>query len=128
MIYADTSALMKLVRREEETDPLRAWIGDHADTLLTNTVGVVELQRAAARVSPAGLAAARSILRAIDQIPITSSAVRFAATARPATLRTLDALHLASAATTDGITAFLCYDDRLIEASTSCGLSVSSPS
>jgi hypothetical protein len=55
-LYFDTSALAKLVLVESETDSLRAWIGARPDApRITNSVGVVELQRLAAQVSPAAL-------------------------------------------------------------------------
>lgn len=51
VIYADTSALAKLLIAEAETPALRGWISRQKVRLVTNSVGVVELRRLAARIS-----------------------------------------------------------------------------
>jgi predicted nucleic acid-binding protein len=63
MVYLDTAALVKLVRREVASDALVDWIGDHPDELLvSSTLAEVELPRALRRTEPALLAAVPALL------------------------------------------------------------------
>ena len=69
MIYLDTSALMKLVRREAETDALREWlIARPEQPTVTSELGRVEILRAARRVSEPVLAEARAVVGDLDLI------------------------------------------------------------
>ncbi len=68
---------------------------------------------------------ARRRLLDVDLFPLTA-AVRRRAAALPG-LRTLDAIHLATALEAPGLDAFLCYDARLAAAARSTGLPVLSP-
>lgn len=127
MIYADTSALAKLVVAEAETPALRSWIARQSSGLVTNPVGVVELQRLAARVSPDAERTALLLLSRIDRISLTAAALAFAGQLPPPELRTLDALHVASAAELVDLVALLTYDRRMAEAAAHLGLPVESP-
>ena len=130
MIDADTSALMKLVREEAESDGLAQWLDDHAHhhpSVVTNLIGIVELRRAAARVSPAAVATANLLLARIDKRELTRTAVALASEMAPPRLRTLDALHIASAAELPELSAFVTYDDRIASAAADYGLPVVSP-
>ncbi|MEJ7741493.1 MAG: PIN domain-containing protein [Nocardioidaceae bacterium] len=75
MIYADTSALAKLVLTETETPALRSWLARQGSRLVTNSVGVVELQRLAARVSQEAERTAALLLNRIDQVSLTATAL-----------------------------------------------------
>lgn len=128
MIYGDTSALAKLLRTEAETEPLRAWLGERrGEPVVTNMIGVVELQRFARRVSRETEDAATLLLRRIDRIELTGTTYALAADVPPATVRTLDALHIASAVELPGVTAFVTYDERQASAAEAFGLRVVSP-
>jgi uncharacterized protein len=127
VIYADTSALAKLVVREAETGALRRWLSEQGDFLVTNQIGVVELQRLAARVGPDASRGAAQLLARIDQLALTATAVSRAAALPPPEMRTLDALHVASAAELDELSVLLTYDQRLADAAARHGLSVASP-
>ncbi len=130
MIYADTSALMKLVREEAESDGLARWLADHAQhhsSVTTNLIGIVELHRAAAKVSPEAVATATLLLARIDKRELTPTAVALASEMPPPQLRTLDALHIASAAELPELSAFVTYDDRVATAAAIYGLPVVSP-
>ncbi|MBA3529391.1 MAG: type II toxin-antitoxin system VapC family toxin [Propionibacteriaceae bacterium] len=127
MIYADTSALAKLVVAEAETPALRSWFASQSSGLVTNSVGVVELQRLAARVSPDAERTALLLLSRIDRISLTAAALALAGQLPPPELRTLDALHVASAAELVDLVALLTYDRRMAEAASHLGLPVESP-
>ncbi len=127
MYYADTSALIKLCRPETESDVLRSWISAHPGQLITNIVGHVELQRVAARCGESVLRSARQLLGTIDRIAITDHAAIIAANIAPATVRSLDALHIGSAASLHDAGGVLSYDKRFIEAARAYGLAVFHP-
>lgn len=128
MIYADTSALAKLIAPEVETMALTAWLEHQGDAVLaTNMVGVVELHRFAARIGPDVSAAAVRMTQRIDRMELNGSVYALAADVPPPAVRTLDALHIASAAVAPGLTAFLTYDLRMAEAASAFGLPVVSP-
>jgi predicted nucleic acid-binding protein len=68
-------------------------------------------------------------LAGLDTIPFTEHVADVAQSTGSATLRTLDAIHLASALSVrDELTAFCCYDRRLLDAAGSAGLPVDAPS
>jgi predicted nucleic acid-binding protein len=129
MIYLDTSASLKLVAAEEESAALIDWLNAHPDeNLVTSAIGHIELVRAAARTGPNAVALARNVASTIDTLVLTDTIASAAATIPPAELRTLDAVHLATAYIhRKALTAFCAYDRRLLEAAESHGLPAVSP-
>ncbi len=129
MIYLDTSAAVKLVAAEEESAALIDWLNAQVDeNLATSAIGHVELMRAAARVGPNAVAVARNVASRIDALVLTDTIASAAATIPPPELRTLDAIHLATAHIhRKALTAFCAYDRRLLEAAESHGLSIVCP-
>ena len=127
MIYADTSALVKLVAVEDESPGLRAFVGS-PETLLTSVIGAIELRRAIRRTHPERLSVAEGLLSRISIVGLTKDVMRLANMIEPESLRTLDAIHLASALTLrEELDTLLAYDLRLIEAAQAAGLPVVSP-
>ena len=120
MIYLDTSALVKLIRREEESDALGDWLDDRIDLpWSTSTLTEVELTRAIRAAAPEGLPAVPSVLARLDRFEIDPVVRSTAAAYADSGLRTLDAIHLATAQTAAAVaplTAFVTYDSRLAEA------------
>lgn len=129
MIYLDTSAMVKLVAAEEESAALIDWLNGHPDeNLVTSAIGHIELMRAAGRSGPDAVALARNVASTIDTLVLTDTIAATAATIAPAELRTLDAIHLATAHTHRRSLRALCaYDRRLLKAADSQGLSTVSP-
>lgn len=129
MIYIDTSAMVKLVAAEPESAVLINWLNAHLDEpLATSTIGHIELVRAAARTGPAATAAARNLASTIDTLVLTDAIASAAATISPTELRTLDAIHLATAHNhRQNLSAVCAYDRRLLEAAESQGLPIVSP-
>ncbi len=127
MIYLDTSALAKLIVREAETAALGQWLRPRAAQLwVTSIIGRVELVRMATRCAAAD--GAHLLLAGLDTIPLTEHVADVAQSTGSATLRTLDAIHLASALSVrDELTAFCCYDRRLLDAAGDAGLPVRAP-
>ena len=126
--YVESSALAKLVIHESETASLGRALGGHLRRVCSE-LGTVEVTRAAARADGvAGVARARSLFLALDSIPIDAGIVGSAARLEPWSLRSLDAIHVASALSLvgDDLT-FYSYDRRTIEAARAAGLRVASP-
>lgn len=130
MIYVDTSALVKLVRREQATDALVDWIGARPDELLVSSaLAEVELPRALRRTEPALLPVVPALLGRIAVYEVDEVVRATAAAYDDPGIRSLDAIHLATAdaVLADGLTAFVCYDRRLLQSAEALGLPTSSP-
>jgi predicted nucleic acid-binding protein len=129
VIYFDSSALMKLIREEDETAALSEWLDAQRDTpVVTSELGRVETLRAARRAGDGVIAEARAVVGDLDLVPLDRGVQDLAAEIGDPLLRTLDALHLASAALLrDELTAFVAYDDRLLRAARAAGLPTRSP-
>ena len=129
LVYADTSALVKLVLAEPESASLQAWIREHEARLITCELARTELMRAVRRSSPRAAPDVRALFERVAILKLDSSAYVEAGLVAPVELRTLDAVHLAAAlligAQLDGM---LCYDTRLGEAAVHAGIRVFSPS
>ncbi len=127
MIYIDTSAVLKLVHPEAESAPLRTWLADHPDDLVSSALVRTETRRALLRNDPGALPNLPAVLSVIAQVPVSEAVLDSAAMFPAPVLRSLGAIHLASAQATAGVTALLAYDKRLAEASRLVGITVVSP-
>jgi hypothetical protein len=125
--YLDTSALVKLVLVERGS-----WgLGDFARTrsVVSSDLARVELPRAIRRLGFEGRAAelADRLLSRIVLLKLDRATLSSAATVDPAALRSLDAIHLASAMSVPELESFVTYDRRLADAAEQAGLRVESP-
>ena len=85
--------------------------------------------RAVARVAPGNVADAQRVVTQLPVVEPTETIRRRAAGLDPPTLRTLDAIHLATAlAAGDALAGVLTYDTRLAAAAAAAGLTVVAPS
>jgi predicted nucleic acid-binding protein len=118
VIYLDTSAFVKLIRGERETPALQRFLTEHPGTpLVSSTLLVVETRRAVLRQAPAQLARTDLLLTRIDQVGITQAVLEAASRLPDPTLRSLDAIHLATALQLGrDLEALVTYDSRLAEA------------
>ncbi|MES2209990.1 MAG: type II toxin-antitoxin system VapC family toxin [Chloroflexota bacterium] len=126
LAYVDASALAKLILEEAGSLEMRRWYIE-SERVVTSRLGVVETRRAVARQAhdPAHL---EVILRSVETIEFDVAVARTASAIGPATLKTLDAIHLASAAAmVPELDAFVTYDDRLADAARALGLPVIRP-
>lgn len=129
MIYLDSSALLKLLHEERESVALEQWISARAGTpVVSSEFAKVEVIRASRRLNAATVPAARALLAGLDLIPLTSDLVDEAADVGEPVLRSLDAIHLASAMLIRAdLSAFVAYDHRLAEAASAVGLDAVRP-
>jgi hypothetical protein len=126
LAYLDASALVKLVLEEPESQALNRWYVE-AERVVTSRVGVVETIRASAR-QPFDAAHRDRILTDVDVIEMDAAIGSVASAIMPPLLRSLDAIHLATAlALVPDLDAFVTYDDRLAEAARAIGFPVVRP-
>jgi predicted nucleic acid-binding protein len=129
LIYLDSSALLKLLFEESESAALSGWLSEQVGVAwVSSELAKVEVVRSARRLDPAVVPAARALVSQLDLIPLTSGLLEESTDAGEVGLRTLDAIHLASAlAVRDHLAAFVAYDLRLCAAAHAAGLPTSSP-
>ncbi len=88
----------------------------------------VELMRTIRRRRPVFAPAALRLLARVVEIDLDRSVLEAAATLQPASVRTLDAIHLATAATLgNNLEALVTYDTRMAVVARAAGLPVASP-
>lgn len=123
--YLDSSAFLKLLVREPETTAMRSWFTDRV--CWSSQLLVTEATRAAARLD----LSQRAVEVALERISLVLPAAttfHLAGGVDPPTLRSLDALHLATALELgDDLEAVVTYDRRLLEGAQAAGLAVLSP-
>ena len=126
MHYLDTSATAKLLVAEAESDALSDFLRRTGGLLMTSRVGIIELRRVG-RKSGAGADRADALAATLVIAEVDQTLEHQAVHVDPS-LRTLDAIHLATAlAAGDALDGFVCYDTRLARAAGDVGLRVLSP-
>lgn len=129
MIYLDSAAVVKLVHAEAGSDALRSWLDERIDLPWTSSVLVeIETFRALARHAPTAAVRLPTVLDQIDLIDLDPGVRILAQTVQPTTVRSLDAIHLATALRIGAaLTSFVTYDKRLADAAATAGLAVAMP-
>ena len=129
MIYLDAAAVVKLVRREPESDALLGWLADRSEARWVSSALVeVEVWRAIRRYVPAALNQVTTAMTTLNQFEIDAAIRSSAASLPDPLLRTLDAIHLATALQLgDELQEFVTYDARLLAAASGAGLTTASP-
>lgn len=129
LIYCDSSALVKLVLDEAESEDLDSWLAGRQDpVLVSSTIARTEVLRAVARSDPEAVDDAMGLLDGVTKVDVDSDLADQAGRHQPAPMRSLDALHLAAALQFGpALGAFVAYDKRLAEAARAAGLAVNQP-
>lgn len=128
-VYLDTSAIVKLVVREPETDALMEALREWPDRI-SSVFARVEVQRALWRVraSRASRERADAVLETMTLIRVDDQGLALASSIKDPFLRALDAIHLAAALSIgDDPHAFVTYDARLARAARKQRLRVEHP-
>ncbi len=125
--YLDTSALVKLVLPEDETDALRSALPTWRRRA-TSRISVVELLRAVRRRDAAAEPEAQRLLAGFTLVAITDRLLVGAVAVPLPELSSVDALHVASAVRIGrSLAAFVSYDGRQLEGAAALGLPTASP-
>ncbi|TDC94810.1 PIN domain-containing protein [Saccharopolyspora aridisoli] len=128
MIYFDSSALIKMIAPEPESQALSQWIRDRWEQpRVTSALSKVEVLRNFRERGPAAEDLASIVVSKLETLPVQQEVLDTASELR-AGLGPVDAIHLASAC---GIrnepVTYVSYDPALIEAAKEAGLSTASP-
>lgn len=127
MIYIDASALVTLIAGRQYIDELRAFLSSKPEMPIgTSTVGFVETVRTLDRIGDFPNAM-HDLVHEFTEILLTDE-IRDAAALLPVGVRTLDAIHIASAqAVGDALETLVSYDKRMLEVARSVGVSAAAP-
>lgn len=125
--YVDTSALVKTVVEEPESGALLRWLADK-DRLVACALVQVETVRAVRLSDPAAVPRAREVAASVTLIRLDDPLYDLAADLEPASLRTLDAVHLAAALSVgEDLAGVVTYDARMEAAALALQLHVEAP-
>lgn len=125
--YLDASAIVKLVAEERESAALRRALRS-LPRRLSSALALTEVLRATLRRDPALLGRAQQVLAGLTLLPIDDAALSAAGALEPPELRSLDAIHLATALSLGvDLDRVLTYDERLRDAGRQAGVPVHSP-
>ena len=133
MIYLDSAAVVKLVRQEANSADLVAWINAQGDAPLVSSALVeVEVPSALRRSAPQALVGVPAAIGRLFRLEIDGTIRATAAAFAEPTLRSLDAIHLATAQVLvnesgSALLAFVTYDRRLLDCAKAAGLPTASP-
>lgn len=126
--YLDTSAAVKLVQQEHGSAALLAWMSAGERVLVSSLLLRTELLRVTRRTRPDLLAQARALLEHVTLLDVGWDVCERAGLLDPGGMRSLDAVHLASAlAFVEELEGIVTYDVRLRDAALAIGLQVVAP-
>ena len=127
MLYLDSSALVKLVLTEPESSVL-AGVVRTGPGMISSALARIEVIRAVRRKGPVEEKSARLLMASVDSVDITDQIINEAGRIGRLQLRSLDAIHLATALELrSALTAFVAYDRCLLDAAATLGLRPMSP-
>lgn len=133
LFYADASALVKLVRDEPESEPLRNFI--MGSDLVSCDLVLAELPRAVRRAAAADpglplellMRRATELLEALGLLPLDRDLLTTAGALAEPALRALDAIHVSAAIALLPLDGFVSYDERQAAAARLAGLRTVGP-
>lgn len=126
-VYLDSSAIVKLVVREEQSTSLRRFLRDH-HVRVVSALARVEVPRAVRAHGKETVARATEVLGCMVHLAIDNPVLERAAALDASVLRSLDAIHVASALQLgEDLRVLVTYDDRMRAAAQAHGLQVEAP-
>ncbi|MGH9032463.1 MAG: type II toxin-antitoxin system VapC family toxin [Acidimicrobiia bacterium] len=127
LTYIDASAFVKLFIDERESDALDQFVTGRE--LSSSALLRTEARRAVRHLGQETVEHAGAALAAVTLLDITDEVLDRAGMLDPRILRTLDAIHVATALSiSDNVAVVVTYDKRMQHASGAVGLRVASPS
>lgn len=125
--YLDSSAIVKLVVRETESLTLRRYLRRRRP-LVSSALARTEVLRALLPAGNEALIRGRAVLQRIDLIRVNDRILNAAGVMDPPELRSLDAIHLATARELGAeLSALITYDDRMAAAARQMGIQIVQP-
>ncbi len=125
--YIDSSAIVKLVASEPESEALTRFLKPR-ESLVSSGLASAEVIRAVGALGENFVDRAQEVLRRIELVRLSNEVLRSAALLQPWTLRSLDAIHLTTAALFgDTLSGLVTYDSRMHHAADSLGWNVQAP-
>lgn len=125
--YVDSSAIVKLVAREPETLALSTFLATR-HPLISSALATTEVHRAVLPLGESFLRQATDVLGRIELVRVSNEVLEDAGQLMPTSLRSLDAIHLATAALFGNtLSGVITYDGRMRGAAQSFGWSVHAP-
>ena len=125
--YVDSSAIVKLAVAEPESAALRRALS-RRQTLVTSALARTEVARALLALGPGAVRRGDEVLRRLQLLRVNDRVLSDAGRLEPANLRSLDAIHLATAQQFGtSLRRVVTYDARMADAARALGWSVSAP-
>ena len=126
MIYLDTSAFVKTVWNEAESAALGKKIGDAE--LVSSALLSIEARRSTLRVGAHFMPRTDLLLAEVTLVELTPSLLESAGRLPDPTLRSLDAIHVATALLVrNEVDVVISYDRRMLAAAAAHGLPTAAP-
>ena len=127
-VYLDSSAFVKLIVEETESAALRTFLAGSKGRRVSSALIRTESLRAVRQLGPEALATVREGLRRLDVIGIDDRILDAAGILEAQVLRSLDAIHMATAlAVGDDLEVIVTYDERMVKAARLMGLATATP-
>jgi predicted nucleic acid-binding protein len=127
-IYLDASAFVKLIVDAPESRAMQHFLAGQHGRYISSALLRTEAMRAAARHGPEALGVAREALGRVDLVSIDDRILDSAGLLHPDKLRSLDAVHVATALTIgDDLSVIVTYDEHMIRAASLMGLRTATP-
>jgi predicted nucleic acid-binding protein len=127
LTYVDSSAIVKLAVVEPESKALRRFLV-RRQPLVSSALARTEVARALMPSGTEAVSRGEEVLRRIQLVRLNDRVLRAAGRMEPHDLRSLDAIHLASARELgSSVKQIVTYDERMAEAATAAGWSVAAP-
>jgi len=123
----DSSAIVKLAVREPESTALRRYLRRRRP-LVSSALARTEVLRALMPAGDQAVARGRSVLQRLDLVRVNDRILDAAGELHPPELRSLDAIHLATAQQLGhALSALVTYDDRMVTAAKQLGHRIVQP-
>lgn len=125
--YLDSSAIVKLAIAEPESDALRRYL-ERRRPLVSSALARTEVMRALFSEGEAALERGRAVLASLEMVRVNNRVLDAAGSLAPAHLRSLDAIHIATAQRLGAdLGCLVAYDERLLHAAHQAGIATAAP-
>jgi predicted nucleic acid-binding protein len=127
LTYLDSSAIVKLAVQERESAALRSYLR-RRQPYVTSALARTEVARALMPLGPTAVRRGMDVLARVDLVRINDRILVAAGALVPAEIRSLDAIHLATAQQLGvEVARIVTYDERMAAAARASGWVVAAP-